>query len=87
MYTEQFKFTFIEKITDSERMGLLSEMFSLAEEHDIDRINFCGYTINQNGTVKFSSSLPNLTTVVVDWLKQNNHKITVAKPSYAQENA
>ena len=87
MYTEPFKFTFTESVPDSERMNLLAEMFLLSEAKNINSENYGGYKINNLGEVSFWSYLPDLTSLVVQWLKekQDEGKLSVAKPKYANK--
>jgi|GEM_PF-2882569 len=88
MYTEAFKFTFLGNILDSERMELLSEMFKLTEDRSIGGESYGGYKINSKGEVSFWSYYPDLTSIVVGWLREKHSqgKLNVSKPSYTIEN-
>ncbi|MET0067002.1 MAG: hypothetical protein ABW076_11725 [Candidatus Thiodiazotropha sp.] len=85
MYTEPFQFELSDKLLDSERMELLSEMFRQSESRDIKNESYGGYKIYNTGKVTFWSYLPDLTHIVVDWLKikQLEGKLTITKPAYA----
>jgi len=82
MYSEPFRFHFSEDLPQSAQMSHLSELFLLSEQNGVHPLNYCGYTIQQNKGIKFSSSHPDLTQLVVHWLQQRVEKgiLTVDKP-------
>jgi hypothetical protein len=86
MYSEPFQFCFSQTLSDSERMELLREMFKLTEAKKIKNESYGGYKIYNTGKVIFLSYLPDLTDIVVDWLKQkqSENKLSITKPSYAK---
>jgi len=91
MYSEPFEFTISTELPDSERMGLLTEMFLRTEAKNIKNItnikneSYGGYKIYNTGTVKFLSYSPDLTSSVVGWLKEKeaDGKLVVSKPTFA----
>ena len=84
MYTEPFKFEFNRGVADSERMLALSELFLDAESKGVKRESFGGYVVKHSGVVEFWSYTPDLTEIVVSWLKQKVEagKTKVYKPKY-----
>ena len=86
MYTEPFQFIFSENLPDSERMELLAEMFKLTESKGIKNESYGGYKIYNTGEVTFWSYLPDLTSIVISWLKQkqSKDKLSIVKPAYTK---
>jgi len=84
MYSEPFKFEFNSAVADSERMLALSELFRNAEKSGVKRGSFGGYVVKHSGVVEFWSYTPDLTEIVVSWLKQKVEagKTKVYKPKY-----
>lgn len=84
MYSEPFEFEFHCEISDSARMLALGELFLSAEIKGVKRESFGDYVVKHSGVVSFCSYTPDLTEIVVLWLKKqvSSGTTTVIKPRY-----
>jgi len=79
MYNQQYKFKFIDTIKHSERMRYLVGLLELPNNGPLEEKSIYSYTIKHNGIVTLSSSHPDTSKSIENWLIEHENNNVISK--------